>query len=194
MFSHLRGTVSKRTPGQLSVDVGGVGYRVLTPMTTWDDVSEDSEVLLHVSPYVREDRFDLFGFNDARSRDLFEALLNLQGVGPKLGLELCDVPRTLLAQAVHDEDATLLTSIKGIGKKTAEKLLLELKSLAERDPDALSGVSGTSAELGARYDQDAAAALTQLGYRREDVLTVLAQLPADLRTTADRVTAALRSL
>ena len=100
--------------------------------------------------------------------------------------------RQLLFQAIAQEDSKLLTSIKGVGKKTAEKLLIELKNLAEKDPMLFQGSGG--ATLPANFDQDAIAALTQLGYSPSDVLRTLEQLPKDLATTAARVTAALRSL
>jgi len=192
MIAHLRGTIAKGAPGEVSVDVQGVGYKVLVPINVWDELVEGAHTTLWTSAYVREDRFDLFGFADAAMRTLFERFIALDGVGPRMGLELCSVPKNLLFQAIAQEDSKLLTSIKGVGKKTAEKLLIELKNLAEKDPMLFQGSGG--ATLPANFDQDAIAALTQLGYSPSDVLRTLEQLPKDLATTAARVTAALRSL
>ncbi len=195
MIAHVRGTIGKLTPGEVSVDVGGVGYRVTVPIHTWDTLQEGDTAQLFVSTYVREDRFELFGFADARTRMLFEHLIALQGIGPRMGLELCSVPHTLLLKAVFEEDPGVLTSIKGVGKKTAEKMLLELKSLMERHPHAFGPTQEQAAKDGdARYDQDTIAALTQLGFSTPDILNVLKALPKELATTEERVTAALRAL
>ena len=192
MLAHLRGTVHKMDPGEATVDVAGVGYRVSVPLDVWDGLREAEPRMLWISTYVREDRFDLYGFSDRDGQMLFEELIKLSGIGPRLGLELCAVPRALLKQAMDEQNVALLTSIKGIGKKTAEKLLLELRSLAERKPQIFltKGMSPT----GGQFDQDAISALTALGYDSATVIHALKDLPSDVKTTEDRVAAALRSL
>jgi Holliday junction DNA helicase RuvA len=180
-------------PGEITVDVAGVGYRVSVPLDVWDQVREATQAMLWISTYVREDRFELFGFADRAGRTLFEELIKISGVGPRMGLELCSVPRNLLQQAVGAEDVSLLTSIKGVGKKTAEKLLIELRSLAERKPDVFVVPAGHYAPRG-EFDQDAIAALTALGYDSPTVIQALKELSSDLVSTEDRVAAALRSL
>jgi holliday junction DNA helicase RuvA len=193
MIAHLRGTVSKGAPGEVSIDVGGVGYRVSVPVNTWDDLVETEVTTLWVSTYVREDRLDLFGFSDRATRTLFEKFIELQGIGPRMGLELCAVPRSMLLQAIAQEDASLLLSIKGIGKKTAEKLLIELKNLAEKDPLLFQGGEAGGA-LPMQFDRDAIAALSQLGFASGDIMRAIEQLPKHLETTEERVAAALRLL
>lgn len=191
MFAHLRGTIGKSTVSEVSVDVGGVGYRVAVPIDTWDTLADGSTETLWISTYVREDRFELFGFLDAGTRTLFEELTQISGIGPRTGLELCGVPRALLFKAIQENDHAPLTQIKGIGKKTAEKLLVELKSLAERHPMLFASDART---LGAKFDPDALAVLAQLGYNQADAVRALESVPQDVRTTEERVTAALRSL
>lgn len=193
MIAHLRGLIGKGKPGAVTVDVGGVGYRVLTPVSVWDELTEGEEATVHTVSYIREDRFDLFGFADAGGKALFEALIECQGVGPKTALELCDVPRSILMQAIVEDDAAVLKNVKGVGKKTAEKLLLELKNLSEKNP-GLFAAPARVGELGSHLDRDAVAALLQLGYTQELVMETLKALPRTLKTTEDRVTAALRSL
>jgi holliday junction DNA helicase RuvA len=192
MIAHLRGTISKTRTGEATVDVGGVGYRVLMPVDAWDLVADGSQRTIWVSTYVREDRFDLYGFTDERTRLLFDELIERQGIGPKLALELCAVPKGLLMQAIAENDPGVLTSIKGIGKKTAEKLLIELKSLAEKHVDMFS--DPTRQSMPAQFDRDTIAALAALGYGMPDILQALERLPKDLTTTEQRVTAALQSL
>lgn len=191
MIAHLRGLVTKANPGEITIDVSGVGYRATMPLNAWDALPDGASALVHITTYVREDRLDLFGFIDVRTKQLFESLIELNGVGPRMGLELCAVPRSMLLQAVQGNDASILSSVKGIGRKTAEKLLLELKSLAEKHPHIFEVASGT---IGARYDQDAVAALSNLGFQTGDILRALEHLPKELETTEERVTAALRSL
>ncbi len=176
--------------GHLLVDVQGVGYNVHVPLTVWEQVQENEEQTLWISTYVRVDRLDLFGFLDRSSRIFFVLVIAQSGIGPKLGLELCSVPRDLLVQAIHSDDASLLTSVKGVGKKKAEKLMLELKTVLELQP----AVFGSSKAGGDAYDHDAVEALAALGYDKSSILNVLKKLPANLGTTEERVTEALRKL
>ncbi|TSC59523.1 MAG: Holliday junction DNA helicase subunit RuvA [Candidatus Peregrinibacteria bacterium Greene0416_62] len=193
MISSLRGVIHKGPIGEVTVDISGVGYRVKVPLDTWEMLQEGDQRLLWISTYVREDRLDLYGFPEAAGRLFFEELINMQGIGPRLGLELCAVPKDLLTQAIREEDASILQSIKGIGRKTAEKLLLELKSLAEKQSD-LFRPAMKGGDMGGQYDQDAVEALKSLGYDTSTVLDTLKKLPKDLKTTEERVTAALRAL
>ena len=192
MISHLRGTVHKTDPGEVTVDVAGVGYRVSVPLDVWDALHEAEPRMLWISTYVREDRFDLYGFADRDGQILFEELIKLAGIGPRLGLELCALPRGMLRQAMEKQNVALLTSIKGIGKKTAEKLLFELRSLAERKPAIFAAIEGIPRR--GEFDQDAIAALTALGYDTHTAITLLKDLSPEIATTEERVAAALRSL
>ncbi len=192
MIAHLRGSIHRLDPGEVSVDVQGVGYRVTVPLDAWDTLDEGSIRMLWISTYIREDRMDLFGFSDRAGRTLFEELIKKQGIGPKLALELCAVPRSMLITAIQTQDESLLTSIKGIGKKTAEKLLIELRSMIEQHP-GIFGDGGPSLPA-AGYDQDAVAALASLGYDTPTILQTLKELPTELQSTEERVAAALRNL
>ena len=193
MIARLQGTIGKGSPGEVIVDVHGVGYGIHVPMNVWDTLLNGTEYTLCISTYVREDRFELYGFSEESGRMLFERFIELQGIGPRLGLELCAVPRNMLVQAIHQEDARLLTAIKGIGKKTAEKLLIELKNLYEKHPMMFQGNEAPGA-LPAQYDRDAIAALSQLGYTTSDIVHALETVPKHLSSTEERVTAALRNL
>ncbi len=193
MIASLRGTVHKIKPEELLLDVQGVGYRVYTPITVWDTLKEGKEAKLCISTYVREDRLDLFGFLDESGRLLFEKFIDMSGIGPRLALELSAVPRSLLMQAIGTQNPQLLTSIKGIGKKTAEKLLLDLKSLAEKQP-TIFGDGHQSSVISHQYDQDAVDTLKTLGYDTVTILNALKDLPEDIKTTEQRVAAAIRAL
>lgn len=192
MIAHLKGKAAKLSPGELLLDVQGVGYRVLVPIDVWDTVKDGMEQALWISTYVREDRLDLFGFLERSMRTLFEKLIDMPGIGPRTALEICAVPGRLLAQAVQQQDPRMLMGIKGIGKKTAEKLLVDLRALSERHPDIVAAHGGTQESVH-DIDQDAIAALSSLGYDMPTIMNALKNLPDDLQSTEERVAAALRT-
>lgn len=193
MISSLRGIIYRQNPEEITLDVHGVGYKVYVPISVWDALNDGEEATLHILTYVREDRLDLFGFMDRANKTLFERFIAMNGIGPKSALELCSVPKSLLMQAIGSQDSKLLTTVKGIGKKTAEKLLVDLKALAEKQPD-IFGSDAASAHSGHAYDQDAIDALKNLGYDSSTVMQALQNLPADIITTEERVASALRNL
>lgn len=194
MISRLRGIIIKGEPGQVTVDVNGVGYDVAVPVDVWEILSEETEQQLFIRTYVREDRFSLFGFSNTGTRALFDTLINISGIGPRIALEICAVSPALLHQAVVSQDVKLMTSIKGIGKKLAEKLLLELKNLTEKSPFLLqAAAAGKSNEAFSELDNDAISALQSLGYDQITIIETLRRLPGNLTTTEERVAAALKS-
>jgi holliday junction DNA helicase RuvA len=194
MISSLRGTIVKHTPGSITIDVSGVGYGVLVPTDVWDTLTTDTEEVLYISTYVREDRLDLFGFEDSATRLLFIKLIDQPGIGPKTGLELCAVPRNMLLMAIEQQDSKFLTNVKGVGKKTAEKLLVELKSLSEKQPEIFDRAGSGERGAGSEIDQDAIEALKQLGFNTPAIMNALQDLPKKEDTTEKRVTYALHAL
>ncbi|MBU2213811.1 Holliday junction branch migration protein RuvA [Patescibacteria group bacterium] len=194
MISLLRGIISKGASQELTIDVHGVGYLVHVPINVWDNVKEGERQELYIKTFVREDRFDLFGFLDKMSKLLFEEAIGLPGIGPKTALEICSVPRHLLLTAIEQQDSKLLSSIKGVGKKTAEKLLVDLKSLTEKHPQIFAKERTEMAGTTAHFDQDAIDALKALGYDTATALHALKNTPEDAKTSEERVAAALRSL
>ena len=194
MIARLRGTIERLDPGNAIVDVSGVGYRVVLPITDWDVLLDATEHHLYISTYVREDRLELYGFLEPGSCTLFELLIAQSGIGPRMGLELCAVPRDLLGHAADQSDHKLLMTVKGVGKKMAEKLLVELRTMIEKQPTIFGASTDGDSGATPTIDQDAIAALSSLGYETSTILQVLKELPEDLASTEERVTAALRSL
>ena len=170
MIGSLRGTVVDRpAPGEVIVEVGGVGYRVSVPTSTFGAIgSSGSEAFLHVHTHVREDAIVLFGFAHADERRCFEALIGAHGVGPTLALAiLSSLSPAALSTAILEEDVDTLCLVPGVGKKTAARLLLELK--ARLDLPSLGGdaVAVVSEERSARAE--ARAALSELGYGPDEI-------------------------
>src|SRR5271163_4936363 len=164
MIAHLRGRLLSKTPNQAIVDCSGVGYDVTISVATFSALpAEGSEAALHIHTHVREDQISLFGFSETQEKRLFEKLLTISGIGPKLAITvLSGIDTARLVTAIRASDHATLTRIPGIGKKTAERVVLELKDKLE-DMAVAPVVGGV--QLGAAGD-DALSALVNLGYAR----------------------------
>lgn len=162
MITHLRGTLLSKSPTYAVVDVGGVGYGLAISLITFDQLpSASAAVHLPTYLYVREDRMELFGFADEEERAVFELLIGVSGIGPHSALTvLSGMTLRDLQEAILQERVAELTAIKGIGRKTAERLVLDLKDKIRVSAPA-AGEAALEAELDAR--EEAAKALMKLG-------------------------------
>ena len=133
MIAHLRGRLLIKHPNQAIVDVGGVGYEITITVPTFSELAEaGQEVALHIHTHVREDQIALFGFLRAEEKRLFEKLMTVSGIGPKLAVTiLSGMPVGDLIGAIRGGDVARLTKVPGIGKKTAERMVLELREKLE---------------------------------------------------------------
>jgi Holliday junction DNA helicase RuvA len=163
----LRGTLIEKSPSRLIVDVSGVGYDVVVPLSTFYVVGETgAPVTLRIHTHVREEVIALYGFATKLEQDLFERLISINGVGPKLALAvLSGIEPAELIRAIRTQNVARLTSIPGVGKKTAERIGLELK---DRLPVSLQAVepSPSAGTLSDRLRDDLLSALVNLGYHR----------------------------
>ena len=173
MISHLRGRLLSLTPELAVVDVQGVGYAVSLPLPTYYELQKlpaGAEVSLFVHTHVREDALALYGFWTERERALFERLITVSGVGPRLARAiLSGLPPEVLLAALAAGDVARLTRIPGVGRKTAERLVLELREKAAE----LAAAPVSAPEPG---DEDLLVALVNLGYRRADAEKALADV------------------
>ena len=172
MIAHLSGTLLAKHATSVIVDVGGVGYEVTIPVTTFYDLGEpNTPVRLRVYTHVREDAFQLFGFRTGRERELFTLLISVSGIGPKSAVAmLSGMSADEIVMAIRTNNFARLTSIPGVGRKTAERLVIELRDkMAALSSPALD--EGVAAGVGAQQSEDALredtlAALIQLGFPR----------------------------
>lgn len=192
MIGRLTGVLLEKNPPQVLVDVNGVGYEVEVPMSTFYNLPSTGErVMLHTQFVVREDAQLLYGFATDRERATFRQLLKVNGIGAKSALGiLSGLSVEDLAQAITLQEASLLTRIPGIGKKTAERLLLELKDKLGFEA-ALPG--GTGGQAAANTGHDTLNALLALGYNEREALAAVKQLPADI-SVSDGIRQALKTL
>jgi holliday junction DNA helicase RuvA len=179
MIALLRGRLHSSGTDYVIVETGGVGYQAFVPRSIFGRIGQPGdEVLLHTHLHVREDALSLYGFISADQRALFEVLIGVTGVGPKVALNMLSAASPEeLRTAIAREDTVLLARVPGIGKKTAARLILELKGklitagLVPATPGASAGTIALNAEL--------ADVLTSLGYSASEAQTAIASLPAD---------------
>ena len=167
MIALLTGQLAYRSPEQIIVDVAGIGYRLQIPLSTFYALPENGQVRLQIYTHVKEDAINLFGFSSAAEKDLFTLLISVSGVGPKLAITILSHIQTEgLALALSQGDIPRLTAIPGIGKKSAERLVLELQDKATAYRISTS-VTPTDSNISNAndYHQDALSALVNLGYK-----------------------------
>lgn len=181
MIGQLRGIILAKQPPELLLDVGGVGYEVFAPMTTFYKLPEvGQEITLHTHLVVREDAQLLYGFYDLKTRSLFRTLIKVNGVGPKLALGLLSgIEVDQFIKFVHAGNSAALVSIPGVGKKTAERLIIETR-------DALSSWNLDNTNTTTTYlnspspaADDAISALISLGYKQNDAKQVVTRIAAN---------------
>jgi holliday junction DNA helicase RuvA len=163
MIAHLRGRLFAKSPNQAIVEAGGVGYDVIISIPTFSELpAEGAEVSLHIHTHVREDALALFGFLRAEEKKLFEKLIGVSGIGPKLAITiLSGMEATEMVSAIRGNDVGRLVRIPGIGKKTAERMVLEL-----RDKLADFGVAAAATGAASPVENDVLSALVNLGYQQ----------------------------
>lgn len=164
MIAHLRGKLLAKHPNQAIVETAGVGYDVTISVPTFSDLPDaGAEVALHIHTHVREDAIALYGFLRSSEKALFEKLITVSGIGPKLAITiLSGMAADEMAAAIRSNDVARLTRIPGIGKKTAERLVLELRDkLPVTIPASVTAVPALST-----VEEDVLSALVNLGYQR----------------------------
>jgi Holliday junction DNA helicase RuvA len=190
MIARLSGILLEKTPPWVVVDCNGVGYECEVPMSTFYNLPALGEKIMLLTHFVvREDAQLLYGFGSNQERATFRQLLKVNGIGAKSALSiLSGLSIDELVQAVALQDAAMLTRVPGVGKKTAERLLLELK-----DKFTIDGVAAMSANLPKSATSDVLNALLALGYNDREAVAAVKQLPADV-AVADGIRLALKSL
>lgn len=201
MISRLRGLLVEKQPPLLLIDVNGLTYEIQASMNTFYRLPElGSEVILHTHFIVREDGHFLFGFSETRERMLFRTLLKVNGIGPKVALAiLSSIEPDDFVRCVTEQNATALQRLPGIGKKTAERLIIEMRDrLADWSGDSpiTAGYTPTP-ELGMlpkNPEQDAISALIALGYKPQEASRAITQIGDKTLSSEELIRAALRNM
>jgi holliday junction DNA helicase RuvA len=201
MIGRLSGTLLEKQPPQLLLDVGGVGYEISVPMTTFYELPETgSDIVLHTHLAVREDAHVLYGFLQQQDRLLFRTLIKVSGVGPKLALAiLSGMPADEFAGLVRVGDSAALTKLPGVGKKTAERLVVEMKDkLKDWQIPLLNGSAsadaGSVAVAANSAEKDAISALVSLGYKPQEASRMVSQIETQGLASEEVIRLALRAV
>ncbi len=198
MIGRLQGTLLEKQPPTLLLDVQGVGYELEASMSTFYHLPECGEnIVLHTHLVVREDAQLLYGFYSLSERFMFRSLIKISGVGPKLALTiLSGMSAEDFTRCIVEEDSKSLIKLPGVGKKTAERLVIELKDrLQKEDAISLSGGSGSSAgkiERQVSPVNDAVSALISLGYKAQQASQMVRDLDVEDKSTEEIIRAALQ--
>ncbi len=189
MIALLTGNIAYKSLDHLIIDVGGVGYRLKVPLSTFYSIPEQGKVCLHVHTHVKEDAIHLFGFLTLEEKNLFILLLTVSGVGPKLAVNiLSNIPAEELTAALFHGDSKRLAQIPGIGPKTAERLVLELREKVKKlsPPPVSSGPKQTIRPAANALD-DTLSALVNLGYKEAQAKKVLASMEIAAETPVEEI-------
>jgi Holliday junction DNA helicase RuvA len=178
MIARISGILIQKTVTQCVVDVHGAGYRIVVPLTTFYELPETGQpVVLHVHTHVREDAINLYGFHTQDEREIFQLMISVSGIGPKLALNiLSGIAAGELVRAITEEDLKRLTGIPGVGKKTAERMILELKDKAARLGWEAVTKGTVAVKTGDHVKDDALSALVNLGYKGSSVKEVVERI------------------
>jgi Holliday junction DNA helicase RuvA len=190
MIARLTGKIIEIGEKYVVIDVSGVGYKVFCASDTLAQLSEDSQVSLHTYLAVREDALDLYGFGSLQEKNFFEMLITVSGIGPKSALGILSTTSIdTLAQAISTGDTSYLTKVSGIGRKTAEKIVLELRDKMRAHTSETKETSGTL-----RVESDIIEALKALGYSQNEARDALKEIPQEISGTNARIKEALKIL
>lgn len=187
MIGKLTGTIDLVTDKYILLDVHGVGYKVWCTTDLISNANSGKGLSVWVHTVVREDAFDLYGFQDRSELSLFEQLIGISGIGPRSALGILGIaPINTLRKAIGSGDITYMTKVSGIGKKTAEKIVLELKDKI--------GTEAIDESTHLSQEADVVEALQSLGYRDVEIREALKQISNEITETSKRITEALRIL
>jgi Holliday junction DNA helicase RuvA len=189
MIATLTGTVSEKLGEMVVVDVAGMGYGLLLPAEDSGHLVNGDQVKLYIYEHIRENSYDLYGFISIQTKALFEQLLDVNGVGPKMALNMLSIGSAgQVIGAIAGGDVKFLQSANGVGKRVAERVVIDLKDKVGLPSDAADALL---ARPGANMQDEAIQALTSLGYTTDDAAQALAGVPKDL-PTEQRVKQALK--
>ena len=183
MIRSIRGKIIARTPPKIVVEASGLGYGVNVPLSALETLSDDQEIFLYIYHHLSEDRSDLYGFLKPDQRDFFELLLTVSGVGPKVALAIINSNGVdVLRSAIAEGQSQVFANASGVGRKIAERIIVDLKSKISIQPGLASGYGDTFE------------ALRSLGYSAAEVKRALSEVPAGVEDVHEQIKLALKAL
>lgn len=187
MISYLSGRVHHKNSDSLTLVTGGVGYLVFLSPSSLSKIHAGEEAELYIHTHVREDAFDLYGFTDLNALSLFKLLINVSGIGPKTALAVLDRGPQAVEQAITKADEGFFTLVPRLGKKNAQKIIIELKS--KLGSQAVLDLSGTGEET-----NEVVQALLSMGYTRTEAVSAVRNIPSEISAVEDQILFVLRQM
>lgn len=189
MLAYLKGQVIKKTNKGIIINTGNIGYLTYLNTSLLSEIEEFSQIELFIHSHIKEDAFELYGFTNYKSLQFFTQLININGIGPKVALEILNIPISKIKGAILNNDETFLCEIPGIGKKTAKRIILELKEkIEDGDLETLQYRS-----LSKETHNEALEALIKLGYQKHEIVRVIKDIPEEIKETEEIITFFLRN-
>lgn len=189
MIAHLQGKIIKRTDKGIILSTGSIGYFVHLTKNIVSEMKEGTEAEFFIHANIKEDSQELYGFSIYQELEFFTKLLNINGIGPKVALEITNVPSDKIKSAILSEDEAFICKIPGIGKKTAKRIILELKDKIDLEDTMLRDYSPISAKT----HQEALEALIGLGFDKRQISSMLSELPDEIVKTEEIITYFLKN-
>lgn len=190
MITTIEGVISEKLTDSVVVELGGIGYEVMVSVVDWGSVAVGASAKFYIYEHIREDSHQLFGFTERRAKDLLIQLLTVNGVGPKVAMQVMSAASIdRLSSAIATGDTELFKGVSGVGKKTAERIMVELKGKVAIGAEGVIGVGADVSSGDPAYQ-----ALIGLGYKPVQAAEAVAAIPADITDEQARVKAALRKL
>lgn len=183
MIAYLKGKVLKKNEKNIILNTGNVGYCINLSSTGLNEIKEGQEKEFYIQSIIREDAFELYGFESYKELTFFKKLISVNGVGARIAIDVMNVPLEKIKGAIISEDSAFLSKIKGIGPKTAKRIVLELKNKLE-DEEFDREYKGLELSI----NQEALEALNKLGYQNQQISKILSELPKEIQTTEDIIT------
>ena len=191
MIAHISGRVAEKFAGSVIVDVAGVGYEIIVPLGEYDHAVLGEDIKFYTYHHIREQGQELFGFSSLAAKKLFELLITVQGIGPKAGISVMSLGEAeMVRNAIANEDSKFIQKAAGVGKKSAERVIVDLKDKVGLALSRQMADGSAQTSLAGQVDE-ALEALMALGYSLNDATKALESVPTNL-STSERVTAALK--
>lgn len=182
MLAYLNGKILKKTSKGIILKLENLGYFVNLTKNLLESLKEDQEIEFFIHQHIKEDHQELYGFKEFGDLEFFKQLLTINGIGPKVALEILSVPMDRMKTAIVNEDEAFICKIPGIGKKTAKRLILEMKDKVDIEASNISNMSLSESQ------NDAFEALQKLGYQRSHVQRLFKDLPENITEAEDIIT------
>ncbi|MDX9971322.1 MAG: Holliday junction branch migration protein RuvA [Candidatus Gracilibacteria bacterium] len=192
MIAYLKGKPLSINERSIILETNGVGYKVKTPKKNLNKLNLNEEISFYIHSHIKEDAFDLYGFENEKEIEFFELLISVKGIGPRTGLEIMNEEMWEIKKAILEKDSKFISKIPGIGKKSAERIILELENKIEPDESFYKKTVVKKDNKSEEKFEDIIIALTKMGFSRNQVINGLSKIPKEIQKEEEIISKFLR--